>query len=59
MLKDDNITPRNKWPAGRVVEVFKDDIDGLVRSVKVRKGEDKTILQRPIHKLVVILEAEC
>ena len=50
--------PRNRWPMARVTEVYKDDTDGLVRSVKLRFANSKGELIRPIQKLVVILPAD-
>ncbi|CAI5683011.1 unnamed protein product [Oreochromis niloticus] len=65
VIKDDNL-PRNHWQLGRVVETFQDH-DGLVRPVKVQVGERKpqrkqdapskpSVIERPIHKLVLLLE---
>ena len=51
----DKDLPRNRWSKGRVVEVFPGE-DGLVRHVDVKTGP-KTVLQRPITKLVVIAPA--
>ena len=67
IIKDDNL-PRNRWKLGRIEEVYLDD-DGLVRKVKLResnpdldsKGKrvsDVTFVERPIHKLVLLVEAE-
>lgn len=67
IIKDDNLL-RNHWKLGRVVESFPDK-DGLVRRVKVQVGERKpqgkhdspskpSVIERPIQKLVVLLEAE-
>ena len=61
-------TTRNEWPLGRVVEVKVDD-DKLVRRVKVMVGTSSldnngrrkckpSILERPIQKLVLILETQ-
>ena len=61
-------TTRNEWPLGRVVEVKVDD-DKLVRRVKVmvgtssldnngRRKSKPSILERPIQKLVLILETQ-
>ena len=66
ILKDPQ--PRNCWQLGRIVEAIEGE-DGLVRHVKVQKGDrslDKqgrrinpvTILERPIQKIVVLLEAD-
>ena len=46
------------WKLGRVVEVFKGD-DGLVRKVRLFTGVvggRAHYLERPIHKLVVLLD---
>ncbi|RXN21863.1 hypothetical protein ROHU_023747 [Labeo rohita] len=62
----DEMLPRNRWQLGRVVEVTQGS-DGLVRRVKIQIGEQKpkskqeqhskpTIIERPIQKLVVLLE---
>ena len=65
MIKDDQ-QPRNCWRLGKVVEVKKGS-DGQVRSAKVMIGDrskgiksspDKSYLERPIQKLVLLLEAE-
>ena len=54
-------TVRSEWRLGRVVEVIVSH-DGLVRRVRVLVGESSTdkkstILERPIQKLVLLLEA--
>lgn len=64
LLKDDNVS-RNQWRMGRVVETTEGS-DGLVRKVKLAlsaskldKGSNQqslTYLERPIHKLIVLLE---
>ena len=54
----DEKCPRNMWKLGRVVEVFKGD-DGLVRKVRLFTGVvggRAHYLERPIHKLVVLLD---
>lgn len=67
IIKEDML-PRNQWQLGRVVEVIQGN-DGLVRRVKVQTGERKlktklghhskpSIIERPIQKLVVLLESE-
>ena len=63
LLKDDS--PRNEWPLARVIEVFP-DVDNYVRKVRLalsapidKKGKrmgDARILERPIHKIVVLVE---
>lgn len=66
IVKDENI-PRNEWTLGRVVDVHKGD-DGLVRKVSLQVGDKKlgkrgerlhkpSIIQRPIQKLVVLVES--
>ena len=67
IVRDENI-PRNQWSLGRIESVMPSK-DGLVRSVSVRIADDhidkngkrtsKQIeLQRPVHKLVLLLENE-
>ena len=59
---------RNQWPLARVVEVYVSE-DGCVRKVKIMKADGAldnegkrqkppTFLDRPIHKLVLLLPAE-
>ncbi|KAL6481772.1 hypothetical protein MHYP_G00098520 [Metynnis hypsauchen] len=65
ILQDDN-APRNKWKLARVVEVHP-SADGLVRKLKLLvsdttldKGKVLTRalnLERPVHKVVTLLEA--
>ncbi|XP_035854176.1 uncharacterized protein LOC118494390 [Sander lucioperca] len=65
IVKEDEV-PRNEWRIGRVLDVCKDE-DGLVRKVTVQMGNRKlrkegqrltssSILERPVHKLVVLVE---
>ena len=66
IVKEDSL-PRNKWSLARVEEVFRDH-DDHVRRVKLAIG-DKSLdskgqrthkqvyLERPIHKLVLLLES--
>ena len=65
IVKDDAL-PRNQWLLARVAEVYKGS-DGRVRSVKLaiaqktldakgRRTQPVTWLERPIHKLVLLLE---
>ena len=54
LFKEDNAA-RNHWPLGRVTEVRKGN-DGLVRSVLVRTSTHKSDLERPIAKLVLLVE---
>ena len=67
MLTDTEV-PRMQWPLAVITEVKKDD-DGLVRRVKVRLSNSSldssgrpqrqvSILERPIHKVVVLVEAK-
>lgn len=67
IVKDDNL-PRNQWHLGRVIDTYASE-DGLVRSVRLAIGDsnlDKkgkrngqlSTLERPIHKLVLLLENE-
>ena len=66
LIKDDN-QPRNMWSLGRVVEAKASD-DNLVRSVKVLLADrnldkagkrigSRTVYERPVHKLVLLLES--
>ena len=57
-------TPRNQWQLGRIIAATASS-DGLVRKAKVavasntKDGKrDLTILERPIQKLVLILESD-
>ncbi|XP_056597979.1 uncharacterized protein LOC130433119 [Triplophysa dalaica] len=66
ILQEDAL-PRNGWRLGRVLDVRTDE-DGLVRKVTIQLGDRKaskegksknnnfSILERPIHKLVVLVE---
>ena len=51
-MADDRV-PRNQWDMARVVDIHQ-DAKGQVRSVKV--ATTTTTLERPIEKLVLILE---
>ena len=66
IICDDN-APCNEWRLARVVELFPSS-DGLVRSVKLQLATaqldsngkrlcDLTYLTRPVHKLILLLEA--
>lgn len=59
---------RNKWPLGRVVQVYPSE-DGFVRKVKLlmadgdlddwgKRQGPPSYLERPIHKLVLLLTAD-
>ena len=50
----DDKKPRNCWPLGRILEVYPNRHDGLVRSVKVRTST--SVLVRPLDKIVLLLE---
>ena len=56
MVKDED-TPRNVWPLARVKEVIPSE-DGLVRKVVLVVPSAKHELVRPVHKLVLLVEAE-
>ncbi|KAL6463231.1 hypothetical protein MHYP_G00276220 [Metynnis hypsauchen] len=67
MVKDDN-SPRNEWQLARILETTMAK-DGLVRRVKIQLGDRKlskngerlstpSIVERPIQKLVLLLETE-
>ncbi|KAK3733613.1 hypothetical protein QZH41_005190 [Actinostola sp. cb2023] len=53
LVLDEN-SPCCSWPLGRILEVYTNRRDGLVRSVKLKTRT--TILVRPIDK-IVLLEA--
>ena len=55
LVKDENL-PRNQWPLARVVKVFASK-DKLVRRVQLLIPTSKSELQRPIHKLVLLVAA--
>ena len=67
IIKDQNVA-RNQWRLGRVTEAHV-DADGLVRKVKVlvsdcnidnqgkRTKANRTIIERPVHSLIVLLES--
>ena len=65
LLKEDD-PPRNRWKLGRVVEVIS-SIEDHVRRVKLiigdsflskdgKRSKDLHILERPVHKLVMVFE---
>ena len=67
IIRDENL-PRNQWLLAIVAELMPSK-DGLIRKVKVRVGDPMlnqkgirtktpTILERPIHKLVLLLEGD-
>ena len=59
LIAEDNVL-RNRWPMGRVMEVFCGE-DGGVRSVKIRskiKSKIKSsVFHRPVTKLCLLEEA--
>ncbi|KAL4008001.1 hypothetical protein ACER0C_001853 [Sarotherodon galilaeus] len=67
VLLQEDCLPRNQWKLAKVVEVTP-GADGRVRKVKLLIGDStrdnkvkhttKTILERPIHKTILLLEAE-
>ena len=61
MLQDESV--RNQWPTASVIQIFKEN-NGYVRSVKLRIGKTRNsegdrIFERPVTKLVLLLEQEC
>jgi hypothetical protein len=54
LIIDDQAT-RNEWRMGRITCATPDQ-DGLVRKATVRSG--KSVLERPIQKLVLLMKAE-
>ena len=67
LIKDDNL-PRGQWLIGKVVKLYTSQ-DHMIRSVKLLIGTSQLTevgkhqspvkyLDRPIHKLVLLLEAE-
>ena len=63
IIKEEDV-PRNEWKLAMVVEAPEDD-DGLLRKVTVqvgerklgKKGEQPSIVQRPIQKLEVLVKS--
>ena len=67
LLKDDEV-PRMEWPLAVVIETQESN-DGLIRRVKIKVGTKTSdgkkgylykpsILERPIQRLVVLVEAK-
>ncbi len=67
VLLQNDLAPRNEWKLARVIEVYPGS-DGRVRKLKLMvsdtafekkvKPTTKTVfLERPIHEVVVLLEA--
>ena len=55
LLLDKNL-PRSEWPLGRVLEVYRNRKDGIVRSAKVKTRTSEVV--RPIDKIVLLETAE-
>ena len=55
VLIKDSHSCRNKWPIGRVMEVYPGE-DGLVRTVQVRTATNKEPLTRSVAKIVLLVE---
>ena len=55
IMKDD--APRQQWPMAKVVKTYPDPTDGLVRIVDLQAPSSKSILKRPIQKLVLLVES--
>ena len=62
VVQDESV--RNQWPMARVIQVFKDS-NGYVWSVKLKTGKTRNsdegdrFLERPVSKVVLVLEQEC
>ena len=56
ILKDEELF-RNHWPLASVV-IAKPDSDGLVRKVILRVSHSRTPIERSIHKLLLLVEAD-
>ena len=56
-LLRENQSPRNRWHLGKVVATHP-DVQDRVRSVTVLTGNGSK-LERPVSKLVLLLEAQC
>ena len=53
LIAEDNVA-RNRWPLGRVVEVFTGQ-DGGVRSTRIKRADG--VFHRPITKICLLEEA--
>ena len=49
-------TPRSSWPLGRILDVYHNKQDGLVRSVKLKTST--SVIIRPVDKLVLLEAAD-
>ena len=56
MLVLDDKKPRNSWPLGRILEVYANSRDGLVRSVKLKTSTWELV--GPINKTVLLEAAD-
>ena len=56
VLMKDTQVPRQQWPMAKVVKVYADPTDKLVRTVDIEAPSSKSILKRPIHQLVLLIE---
>lgn len=52
----DESKPRYNWPLGRVIEVYANAGDKLVRSVKLKTSSSELV--RPVDKIVLLEEAK-
>ena len=57
LLKEYGI-PRNSWPLGKVVRLHCSESDGLVRSVSLQMAGSASLLDRPVHKLVLLVPSD-
>ena len=63
VLVIDDLVPRCQWKMAKITETYPGK-DGLVRKVKLKVGDPSLkcsgskMLERPIHKLILLLEAE-
>ena len=53
LMVDDNL-PRNQWPLARIIDSYQGH-DGATRKVEL-KVSDGSVHDRPVHKLVLILD---
>ena len=61
VLQDESVC--NQWPMARVIQAFKDS-SGYAQSLKLRIGKTRNsegyrILERPVSKIVLLVEQEC
>ena len=53
LLQDDDL-PRNQWPLARMTKVFPSK-DGRIRKVQLLLAREGRLLERPIHKTILLL----